>query len=414
MKLLSLLPKLLLPLACCCTTASGQEGATTAAVSSPAIRSVRVTRDVVTLHFLGDLWANTWADDDRLYLSWGDGTGRRCAPTVDNRSPGAFVSPWKGSTEVKPGCFHIPPQAGRDGFWRQFCRTLDCQTPDACYNLCPFTDSGLAALSGPVLDFAKTECAQRGDCVVARDLPTPGALPFPPNYRIKNDKGASLLSVGDHLYYAGFTPNVSPNEGYIAVSTDRGKTWTKAMGSPWTGASPFRVVMLINMGKNYELNRDGYAYALGTTLELEKTFSKPQALYLARVRKNAVAEYGKYEYLAALEGGRPSWSRESTRAIPLAGLSTLATGSAMYHAGIGRYLFLAGVMMSSHKEKRHGALFAAPNPWGPWKLAGEIPGDNISALIPKDAGPGSVFFTSAGGTETYELNIGRIDMQVCR
>jgi hypothetical protein len=172
--------------------------------------------------------------------------------------------------------------------------------------------------------------------------------------------------------------------------------------------------MFINMGKNYEQNRDGYVYALGTRLELERSFSKPQALYLARVGKNAVAEYDKYEYLVALEHGRPSWSPESSRAIPLAGLSTLATGSAIYHAGIGRYLFLAGVMSSPRLEDQHGTLFDAPNPWGPWKLAGEIPGRNISALIPKDAGPASVFFTSAGGTETYELNIGRIDMEVGR
>ena len=58
---------------------------------------------------------------------------------------------------------------------------------------------------------------------------------------------------------------------------------------------------------------------------------------------------------------------------------------------------------------QHGALFEAPNPWGPWRFVGEVQGHNISALIPKDAGPSSVFFTSAGGTETYELNIGRIE-----
>jgi len=258
-----------------------------------------------------------------------------------------------------------------------------------------------------VLNFAKTECAQSGDCVVARDLPSPGAIAFPSGHVSKNDKGASLLSVGGRLYYAGFTPNVAPDEGYIAVSTDHGRTWTKAMGSPWTGSCPFRVVTFINMGKDYEQNRDGYVYALGTRLELERSHSKPQALYLARVEKNAIADYDKYEYLTALEGWKPSWSPESSRAIPLAGLSTLATGSAMYHAGIGRYLFLAGVM-----SNQHGSLFDAPNPWGPWKLAGEIPGRNISALIPKDAGPNSVFFTSAGGTETYELNIGRIDFDV--
>ena len=395
------------------SSAIAQETAIPGKTTSLAIRSIRVTRRVVTLHFLGDLWANTWADDDRLYLSWGDGTGRPCAPTVDNLKPGAFVSPWHDSTEVTPACFHIARPTSRDGLWVQFCRTFDCQTPSTCYKLCPFTDSGLVALSGPVLNFGKTACAQVDDCVVSRDLPTPGAIPFPPGRVSKNDKAASLLSVGDRLYYAGFTPNVTPKEGYVAFSSDHGRTWTKAMGSPWTGSSPFRIIMFINMGKNYEQNTDGYVYALGTSLELDRSFSKPQALYLARVGKNGVAEYGRYEYLAALEGGKPSWSSESSLAIPVAGLSTVATGSAMYHAGIGGYLFLAGVISDPRGTKpQHGALFAAPNPWGPWRLAGEIPGRNISALIPKDAGPSSVFFTSAGGTETYELNIGRIDMEL--
>ena len=149
------------------------------ASSQAAIRSIRVTRDVVTLHFLGDLWANTWADDDRLYLTWGDGTGRPCAPTVDNRRPGSIVHPWSGCKEVKPGCFHIAPPTSPNGLGRQFCQIFDCQTPSACYKLCPFTDSGLIALSGAVLNFAKTECAQNGDCVVSRDLPTPGAISFP-------------------------------------------------------------------------------------------------------------------------------------------------------------------------------------------------------------------------------------------
>ena len=90
------------------------------------------------------------------------------------------------------------------------------------------------------------------------------------------------------------------------------------MGSPWTGSSPFRVVMFINMGRT--TSRIGTA-TFTHSVRPERwrgAISKPQALYLARVRKNAVAEYDKYEYLAALEGGRPSWSPESPRAIPLA------------------------------------------------------------------------------------------------
>jgi hypothetical protein len=394
----------------CGTTAFAQDAVTAGARAAPAIASIHVTRGVATLHFLGDLWASTWADDDKLYMTFGDGTGRPCVPTVDNARPGSIVHPWTGVTEVRPGFFHVEPPQQPNGLQRMFCEIFDCITPGAAYKLCPFTDSGLVALSGPVPDFALTDCATNGDCVVARDLPTPGAILFPPGRPRKNDKAASLLYVGGRLYYAGFTPNVAPREGYIAFSTDHGQTWTKVAGSPWTGASPFRELVFVNMGRNYEQNTDGYVYVIGAPGKMDRSYSKPEPLYLARVPKDAVAEYDKYEYLAARAGGAPSWSPQSSRAIPLAGISTLVgTGSAMYHAGIGRYLFLAG-----HVLGEHGELFEAPDPWGPWTAAGEVRGHNIAALIPKDAGPHSVFFTSAGGTATYELNIGRIDMNLAR
>ena len=92
------------------SSAIAQDAAIPRSTASLAIRSIRVTRGVVTLHFLGDLWANTWADDDRLYLTFGDGTGRPCAPTVDSSRPGDFVSPWRGFTEVRLACFHIAPR----------------------------------------------------------------------------------------------------------------------------------------------------------------------------------------------------------------------------------------------------------------------------------------------------------------
>jgi hypothetical protein len=82
----------------------------------------------------------------------------------------------------------------------------------------------------------------------------------------------------------------------------------------------------------------------------------------------------------------------------------------MYHAGTQEYLFLAGVNSPAGNLK--GTLYAAPEPWGPWAAVGTIPGVNIDMLISKGAGSTSVYYTAAGGTEPYNLNIGRIDMQV--
>jgi hypothetical protein len=86
----------------------------------------------------------------------------------------------------------------------------------------------------------------------------------------------------------------------------------------------------------------------------------------------------------------------------------------MYHAGTGQYLFLAGVSTSPSATNPHGTLFAALKPWGPWTNVGEIPGVNISMFITKGAGPTTVFFTAAGGTDSYNLNVGRIDMVVSK
>jgi hypothetical protein len=375
----------------------------------PKIDSIRVTRNVATFPFLGDLWASTWADDDRLYLSWGDGTGNRCAPTLDHKYPGA-LKPWSGSIEVSPRCFTIPEPNFREPVWRQFCRTFGCSTSKECFHICPFTDSGLMALSGPLP--ALTKCPEASGCIIARDLPGYDIPRFPIGSARKDDKVSSLLSIDGRLYYAGHTPSVRPQQGYIAFSGDRGRTWIKVMGSPWTGSSPFRILMFINMGQDYHLNEDGYVYALGTTLELDTTMTHPQPVYLARVHKNMVAEYNRYEYLSAVVRDGAKWSKVTAQAIPLAGLSTFATGSAIYHSGLGRYLFLTGVSTSPSSPNAHGTLFEAPNPWGPWKVTGTVPGVSISMLISKGASATTVFFTSAGGTEPYQLNIGRIDFTV--
>jgi hypothetical protein len=400
---------LLLPGLSCGVGSIASISSTPPVSTAPVIQSITVTEDVARYPFFGDLWANTWADDDRVYFSFGDGTGATAAPTVDGENPGAFVTPWPGATQPSPGCFHIPPAppATTDPLWGLFCRTFDCSTATACYPISHFTDSGLVTLSGSVPNF--DSCPSAG-CLVATDLP---GTPIPPGLSRSDDKVSSLLYFGGKLYYAGHDPSVTPYEGYVAVSSDKGKTWSKVPGTPWTGSSPFRVLMFINMGQNYQLNSDGYVYAMGTPLELERTFTVPQFVYLARIPAGSIADYIKYQYLTAVgTDGTASWSSAVSGAIPLVGLSTLATGSAMYHGGTGQYLFLAGVSTSASVPDPHGTLFAAPKPWGPWTKVGEIPGIHISMLITKGAGPTSVFFTAAGGTDSYNLNIGRIDMKL--
>ncbi|MGD0732176.1 MAG: DUF4185 domain-containing protein [Terracidiphilus sp.] len=396
---------LLIPEMNCGGVSSG--GTTTPPPGSPHIVSIQVTQDVASYPFFGDLWANTWADDDEIYFSFGDGTGLPAAPTRDGVNPGAFVSPWAGATQSSPGCYHIPPApaGSSDPLWGLFCGAFDCSIASACYPIAHFTDSGLVAMSGSVPNF--NACPSAG-CLSQVDLP---GEPIPTGGWRNDDKVSSLLYVNGILYYAGHSPSVTPTQGYIATSTDKGKTWTIVPGTPWTGSSEFRVLMFINMGQSYQLNTDGYAYVMGTPLELETTYTDLQSVYLARVPVQSIASYSSYQYLTAVDGnGNPTWGAAAQSAIPLAGLTTLATGSAMYHAGTQEYLFLAGVNSPAGNLK--GTLYAAPEPWGPWAAVGTIPGVNIDMLISKGAGSTSVYYTAAGGTEPYNLNIGRIDMQV--
>ncbi len=112
--------------------------------------------------------------------------------------------------------------------------------------------------------------------------------------------------------------------------------------------------------------------------------------------------------------------------MPLANLHTTGQASAIYHEGSGRYLFLTSDAGPPQGPLNSGALFAAPQPWGPWTNVGVLcfvpecnedgrfdpawtDGKYIAGLIPKDAGPNHVYFTISGGDEHYQLQIGRLE-----
>jgi len=211
--------------------------------------------------------------------------------------------------------------------------------------------------------------------------------------------------------------------GYLAYSDDYGKTWTEVKKSPWKKPSVFRVLMFINMGKNFSLNKDGYVYALGMGSEAAWTKDEKmdgrkeyeeRTIYLARVPNDKIINYQSYEYFTGLKrGGKPHWSRRESDAKPLKGIESIQTGSAMFHKGTKKYLFLTA---------SPGALFAAPKPWGPWKKVASLfhdgknpawkKGGYIPGVIAKGAGPKHFYFTLAGGVEHYILHIGKIELDV--
>ncbi len=358
----------------------------------PAITGARLVGEYVSIPFVGDIWTTTWAGDGSVYAAFGDGTGMSdCLPTLLVDEPDEFDA---GYLETEPGRY-VP----EDPESNEYCEVFGC---DQARPLCPYTPAGLVRLQGR---FPTVEpCDGPDQCVVGRHLPYGDLRVFE-----ASDKPSSLLAVGDRIYAAMHAPPGEAEVGYLAFSDDGGRTWTKVEGSPWRADSPFTVLMFIQMGQGFDLNRDGYVYALGIADELGNP-ARSQPVYLARVGLGDLLDYDAWEYLAGYESsGTPRWASAPADAIPLGGVETMAQGAAMFHEGSGQYLFLSGLTAADGT----GTLFAASEPWGPWYRAADLPAGFIAGVVAKDAGDDSFWFTAAGGGGlTYNLHLGRIALDL--
>ncbi len=352
MRRISPLAAVFLPTAILVVGGGGNQGQLLAPPSSPIIESAAPEGDPLQpFPSEGDLWLNTWADDDALYSGWGDGRGVAAHPD--------------------------------------------------------WTDCGVARFTGEPPDLVAEE----------RCFAAPTAAPP------VNDKPSSLLFLDGRLVGAFHSPLGNAWIGYLAVSLDHGATWTRlgfydegkivpVGASPWTRdvRSPFRCLFFVNMGRDFALSTDGYVYALGIGTE----WAWPGGVYLARVARADVLSYGAYRYFAGLENGVPRWSAEQTDSVAVPGLATLDQGSAMFHPGINRYLFLTSTR-----------LYDAPEPWGPWTLAAVWTGPGAPlvwqggyqpGIVAKGWGPSSFYFTIAGQNKaplvTYSCHLGKMVMKL--
>ena len=413
------------------------------------LRTDRSTDFAVIRHFVavgpyhmipyyGDIWANTWADDGHVYALFGDGTGMRDRlPTLLPDEPDEFDELYE---EVRPGWYRVKDPAGAGA---ELCEVYDCSK---AYRLAPFTPIGMVRLRGSVPQFRLGNGPDQD--VVARHIPYGTLKAFE-----TMDKPSSVVAIGDRLYAHLHYPAGEPVRGYLAFSDDQGKTWHSIKGSPWGADSPFRVVMFFQMGRGYSLNWDGYLYGLGIAAEVDLEQPAAQPVYLLRVplsrpagaggaadatssrpdpAEDPVLDYSAYEYFAGYDmHGQPRWRSDPEDAAVLSELSTWCQGSAMYHAGLDRFLFLAGWVGEARWAELAGhqrslvsgpgkprvpwpaaALYEAPHPWGPWRLVGRFPGGFIASFIAKDATPTSVYYAAAGGGGVpYALNIARIEFR---
>jgi hypothetical protein len=345
-----------------------------------SISSVEVSAPKKPFESSGDLWMSTWAEDDVVFVSWGDGIGPYTPPA---------------------------PSPSTDAYQRTY------------------SHHGLAKLTG-ALPSVTIEVVNR-------------FMPLSDEESGHNSKPSSLLFFGGRLYVAIHTPLLEPTLGFIAYSDDGGMTFKYDLDTPWTKAngSKFVCLAIINMGKAYELNADGYVYAFGMANEVNNP-EAPQRMpvYLARVRKEDILDPATWSYFAG-PGARqePVWDASEQQAVALENVSSTNLVSAMYHAGIGRYLVLTA-------NFDFGELYEASQPWGPWRHAGtwfDGPGPTpetswapwfssyMPGVIAKDAGRDSFYFAVAGrgppgpyfGSGTpqepnYSFQLGHLTMHTSR
>lgn len=227
----------------------------------------------------------------------------------------------------------------------------------------------------------------------------------------------------------------SPEWRFVGVkliySTDNGNTWRNQDGStPVTWESPgnrsrdttmlfyeepqdtFSLVSILQMGKDYADNRDGYVYMYSPNGSTEGTMNQ---LVMLRVRKEQILNRNAYEYFAGMSlKGEAKWDRSlAGRAI----VHTFPSGwvnkslhpwawlpSVTYNAPLGLYTmanWATGRGPASDFEwfakPSYLGFWVARNPWGPWVQIYEstswTPGSDAAArcyspvIAPKWIGP---------------------------
>lgn len=299
----------------------------------------------------GDNWHMSWASDERQYVSLCDGTGFATRPREYYNSRLFAVS--GGPNDAK---FHDIP-----GYPRLTWPALD--TPTQGLKDPRYYSFGTLALNSYLYQFMSTfNRPIRPDEI---DKPNPNDL---------------LRFNGAKLIY----------------SPDNGRTWHNQDGStpvvwePWNGRSretmvffeedqeAFSILSVLQMGKNYEHNRDGYLYVYGPNGTTEGTMNE---LVLFRAPTDKLLDRTSYEYFAGRSGNDARWSQDiaarvAVHTFPRGWVNTVAhpwawVPSITYNAPLGLYMMTSwgngiGPDGKWFVKPSYLGFWTAVNPWGPW------------------------------------------------
>lgn len=213
-----------------------------------------------------------------------------------------------------------------------------------------------------------------------------------------------ILALGDRFYQYLSTPNRPLNEpdsrfvgAKLIYSPDRGHTWHNQDGTTpvrwekWEEKSKknmaffqeegdaFSLLTVLQMGKNYEYNTDGYVYVYAPNGSAEGTMNQ---LAMFRVSKDRILDRQAYEFFAGRDAkGAARWSH---RIEDRAAVHTFPTGwvnrfpnayawqpSVVYVAPLRLYLMANWGMGTAadgqwFAKPSYLGFWTAANPWGPW------------------------------------------------
>lgn len=304
----------------------------------------RLEETVLRLGGVGDNWHMTWAGDGRMYVSLCDGTG------------------FPGSRQAN-------------------------------YNSRMYAISG----SPPEVRFEY--------------LPGYPDLINGPGKESNRYYNFGILALGDHLYQFLSTPNRpfhGPEPRFAGVkliwSPDRGVTWRNQDGSspvtwePWADRNlenmlffdepgeAFSLITVLQFGRDYGENRDGFVYLYAPNGNVEGTMNQ---VVLCRMPKDSVLDRSAYRFYAGTRGGAAEWSdRIEHRAV----VNTFPAGwvnrhvhpyswhpSVVYYAPTGQYLMANWGMGTDETgnwftKPSYLGFWTASDPWGPWTQVHEETG----------------------------------------
>lgn len=215
--------------------------------------------------------------------------------------------------------------------------------------------------------------------------------------------GFGILALDGYLYHYLSTPNLpfdQPEPRFVGAklifSPDNGLTWHNQDGSPlrwekWEERNSenmvffnepgeaFSLMSVLQMGRNYAHNRDGYVYVYAPNGNREGTMNQ---LVMFRVPKDGIRDRTAYEFFVSCRpDGCAHWSKDiSDRGVvcqfPSGWVNTKIHPyawhpSVAYNAPLGVYM-MANWGMGCAAD---GTWFAKPSylgfwianePWGPW------------------------------------------------